>query len=50
MELKAMKEPPGLTQKFDKHRLDSLTETENGCDLFEDLKHRFLRFKKLKFK
>ncbi|KAF3975171.1 hypothetical protein CMV_001557 [Castanea mollissima] len=49
LELKAMKEPPGLTQKLDKNRLDRLAESENGCDLFEDLKHRFLRFKKHKF-
>ncbi|XP_050260193.1 beta carbonic anhydrase 5, chloroplastic isoform X1 [Quercus robur] len=49
LELKAMKEPPGLTQKLDKNRLDRLTESENGCDLFQDLKHRFLRFKKHKF-
>ncbi|XP_030943257.1 beta carbonic anhydrase 5, chloroplastic isoform X2 [Quercus lobata] len=49
LELKAMKESPGLTQKLDKNRLDRLTESENGCDLFQHLKHRFLRFKKHKF-
>lgn len=49
LELKASKEPPGLTQPLDNSRLESLAETENVCDLFEDLKHRFLRFKKRKF-
>ncbi|XP_059445986.1 beta carbonic anhydrase 5, chloroplastic-like [Corylus avellana] len=50
LELKASKEPPGLTQQLDNSRLESLAETENVCDFFEDLKHRFLRFKKRKFK
>lgn len=49
LELKASKEPPGLTQQLDNSRLGSLAETENVCDFFEDLKHRFLRFKKRKF-
>ncbi|KAE8009254.1 hypothetical protein FH972_005703 [Carpinus fangiana] len=50
LELKASKDPPGLTQQLDNSRLESLAETENVCDFFEDLKHRFLRFKKRKFK
>jgi carbonic anhydrase len=50
LELKAFKEPPGLTRQLDNSRLESLAETENLCDFFEDLKHRFLRFKKRKFK
>ncbi|KAB1206665.1 Carbonic anhydrase 2, chloroplastic [Morella rubra] len=49
LELKASKEPLGLTQQLDNNRLESVTETENGCDLFEDLKHRFLSFKKHQF-
>jgi carbonic anhydrase len=47
--LKASKEPPGLTKQLDNSRLESLAETENVCDFFEELKHRFLRFKKRKF-
>ncbi|KAF5444215.1 hypothetical protein F2P56_036705 [Juglans regia] len=50
LKFKASKEPPGLTQQLDNRKLESLTESENGCDLFEDLKHRFLRFKRRKFK
>ncbi|XP_059445688.1 MADS-box protein JOINTLESS-like isoform X5 [Corylus avellana] len=50
LELKASKEPPGQTPQLENSRLESLAETENVCDFFEDLKHRFLRFKKRKFK
>ncbi|KAG2704991.1 hypothetical protein I3760_05G031500 [Carya illinoinensis] len=48
-ECKASKVPPGSTLKLDNRRVESLAESENGCDLFEDLKHRFLRFKRRKF-
>ncbi|KAG6709944.1 hypothetical protein I3842_06G158300 [Carya illinoinensis] len=50
LKFKASKEPLGLTQQLDNSKLESLTESENGSDLFEDLKHRFLRFKRRKFK
>ncbi|KAG2703894.1 hypothetical protein I3760_06G158800 [Carya illinoinensis] len=50
LKFKVSKEPLGLTQQLDNSKLESLTESENGSDLFEDLKHRFLRFKRRKFK
>lgn len=49
LKLNASRKPSGFTQEHDNSKLESLTENENGCDLFEDLKHRFLSFKKRKY-
>ncbi|XP_039038005.1 beta carbonic anhydrase 5, chloroplastic-like isoform X2 [Hibiscus syriacus] len=44
--LKASAEPPALT-RCDKP--ESLVEMESGCDLFDELKNRFLSFKSQKY-
>lgn len=46
--MKASREPPGLTQELN-NKPERLADTENECDLFKDLKHRFLSFKKHKY-
>ncbi|XP_048336099.1 beta carbonic anhydrase 5, chloroplastic isoform X3 [Ziziphus jujuba] len=45
---KASREPSGLTQELDS-KLQAVPESESGCDLFKDMKHRFLSFKKNKY-
>ncbi|GMJ12901.1 A. THALIANA BETA CARBONIC ANHYDRASE 5, beta carbonic anhydrase 5 [Hibiscus trionum] len=44
--LKASAEPPALT-RGDKQ--ESIVEMESGCDFFDKMKHRFLRFKSHKY-
>jgi carbonic anhydrase len=46
--MKSSREPPGLTQELN-NKPERLADTENECDLFKDLKHRFLSFKKHKY-
>lgn len=43
---KASKESPGPTQELTGNRLESIGEIENGRDAFDEMKHRFLSFKK----
>lgn len=54
--MNASSEPPGLTQELSDSklelrdsRLERVAETESGSDLFENIKHRFLSFKKHKY-
>ena len=47
--MKASREPPGLTQELRNSELERVAETESASDLFENLKHRFLSFKKHKY-
>lgn len=43
--LKASMGPPGFTQQLNNSKLETLSEAENGSDVFNDLKDRFLNFK-----
>ncbi|PON98317.1 Carbonic anhydrase [Trema orientale] len=47
--MKASREPPGLTQELRNSKLERVAETESGSDLFDNIKHRFLSFKKHKY-
>ncbi|KAG5104521.1 hypothetical protein JHK82_041491 [Glycine max] len=47
--LKASMGPPGFTEKLNNNRLKTLADAEDGCDIFNDLKDRFLSFKKNKY-
>ncbi|XP_050385600.1 beta carbonic anhydrase 5, chloroplastic-like isoform X5 [Argentina anserina] len=47
--IKASAESLGLTQKMKSNKLERVVETEDGSELFEDMKHRFLSFKKNKY-
>ncbi|KAF5936919.1 hypothetical protein HYC85_024425 [Camellia sinensis] len=50
LRLKASKESPGLTEGLANNKQKScLAGTQNGSDLFNEMKHRFLSFKKHKF-
>ncbi|KAJ1396531.1 Carbonic anhydrase [Sesbania bispinosa] len=40
---------PGFTQQLNNSKLVTLAEAEDGCDIFNDLKDRFLSFKKNKY-
>ncbi|KAF5946487.1 hypothetical protein HYC85_016715 [Camellia sinensis] len=42
-------EPPGLTQGLTNSKQESIIGTQNGSDLFNEMKHRFLSFKRQKF-
>ncbi|ESW20364.1 hypothetical protein PHAVU_006G202600 [Phaseolus vulgaris] len=44
--LKASMGPPGFTEKLKNNKLNTLADAEDGCDVFNDLKYRFLNFKK----
>ncbi|KAM7474837.1 hypothetical protein LguiB_022080 [Lonicera macranthoides] len=44
--LKASGDAPGLTQELTSNKQKSVVETQNGSDLFNEMKHRFLNFKK----
>ncbi|GAV64155.1 Pro_CA domain-containing protein, partial [Cephalotus follicularis] len=44
--LKASREGPGLTQGLRSDKLERIAETEKGNDVFDEMKHRFLTFKK----
>jgi len=41
--------PPGFTEKLNNNKLSTLVDAEDGCDIFNDLKDRFLNFKKNKY-
>ncbi|KAK2983162.1 hypothetical protein RJ640_018507 [Escallonia rubra] len=45
LKLKASREASGLTQELAKSKEKSMGETESSCDLFNEMKHRFLSFK-----
>ncbi|KAL6218340.1 PREDICTED: beta carbonic anhydrase 5, chloroplastic [Fragaria vesca subsp. vesca] len=47
--IKASRESLGLTQQLKSNKLERVVETEDGSDLFEDMKHRFLSFKRQKY-
>ncbi|KAJ1434908.1 Carbonic anhydrase [Sesbania bispinosa] len=47
--LKASMGSPGYTQQLNNSKLVTLAEAEDGCDIFNDLKDRFLSFKKNKY-
>ncbi|KAF5949202.1 hypothetical protein HYC85_015159 [Camellia sinensis] len=49
LRLKASMEPPGLTQGLTNSKQESIIGTQNGSDLFNEMKHRFLSFKRQKF-
>ena len=49
LSMKASSEPPGLTQELKNKKLEKVAETDSGSDLFENIKHRFLSFKKHKY-
>ncbi|XP_028112512.1 beta carbonic anhydrase 5, chloroplastic-like isoform X6 [Camellia sinensis] len=49
LRLKASMEPPGLTQELTNSKQESIIGTRNGSDLFNEMKHRFLSFKRQKF-
>ncbi|KAJ9705726.1 hypothetical protein PVL29_003693 [Vitis rotundifolia] len=49
LRLKASRESPGLSQELTSNRLESIAEIENGYDVFDEMKHRFLSFKKHKY-
>ncbi|XP_054804294.1 beta carbonic anhydrase 5, chloroplastic-like [Prosopis cineraria] len=44
--LRASMGPSGLTQQLEDKRLTTVTEAKNGRDMFNDIKDRFLSFKK----
>lgn len=37
---------PGFTEQLNNSKLETLPEAKDGCDIFNDLKDRFLNFKK----
>ncbi|XVE49486.1 hypothetical protein DITRI_Ditri01bG0086100 [Diplodiscus trichospermus] len=49
VKLKASAEPPALTQEIKGDKLGSIVEMGSGCDLFDEMKNRFLSFKKHKY-
>ncbi|XP_024020323.1 beta carbonic anhydrase 5, chloroplastic isoform X1 [Morus notabilis] len=46
LRMKASREPPGLTQDLGNNKLETVEETGSRSDLFQNIKHRFLSFKK----
>ncbi|KAL6347364.1 hypothetical protein AAG906_017103 [Vitis piasezkii] len=49
LRLKASRESPRVTQELKSNRLESIAEIENRYDVFDEMKHRFLSFKKHKY-
>ena len=49
MKLKASAEPPALTRELKGGKQESIVEMGSGCDLFEEMKNRFVSFKKQKY-
>ncbi|XP_057493522.1 beta carbonic anhydrase 5, chloroplastic-like isoform X1 [Actinidia eriantha] len=49
LSLKALRESPELTQELTNNKPKSIEETQDGSNLFNEMKHRFLNFKKRKF-
>ncbi|KAK7412165.1 hypothetical protein VNO78_03614 [Psophocarpus tetragonolobus] len=47
--LQASMGPPGFTEKLNNNKLETLADAEDACDIFNDLKDRFLSFKKNKY-
>ncbi|KAK4271317.1 hypothetical protein QN277_020028 [Acacia crassicarpa] len=46
LSLRASMGPSGFTQQLENKKLETVTEAEDGCDIFHDIKDRFLSFKK----
>ncbi|XP_028079685.1 beta carbonic anhydrase 5, chloroplastic-like [Camellia sinensis] len=46
LRLKASMEPPGLTEGLTNSKQESIIGTQNGSDLFNEMKHQFLSFKR----
>ena len=49
MKLKASAEPQALTRELKGDKQASIEEMRSGCDLFDEMKNRFLSFKKHKY-
>ncbi|CAA2994670.1 Hypothetical predicted protein [Olea europaea subsp. europaea] len=49
LRLKALRESPGLTQEIIDNPQKSIGPIEKGFDAFEEMRHRFLSFKKDKY-
>ena len=49
VKLKASAEPPALTRELKGGKQESIVEMGSGCDLFEEMKNRFVSFKKQKY-
>lgn len=49
MKLKASAEPPALTRELKGDKQESIMETGSECDFFDEMKNRFLSFKKHKY-
>ena len=49
MKLKASTEPPALTQELKGAKQESIVEMGSGSVLFDEMKNRFLSFKKHKY-
>lgn len=47
--MKAVRDHLGFAEELKTNKLERVVETEDGSDLFEDMKHRFLSFKKDKY-
>lgn len=49
IKLKASMEPPGLVQELKSNELESIVKRESGSDMFDEMKYRFLSFKRQKY-
>ncbi|KAA8545658.1 hypothetical protein F0562_020891 [Nyssa sinensis] len=49
LKLMASSNSPGLTKEFTNEKQQSIAGNQTGCDLFNEMKHRFLSFKKHKY-
>ncbi|GLT26101.1 hypothetical protein SLA2020_011880 [Shorea laevis] len=49
IKLKASMEPPGLVQELKSDELESVVKRESGSDLFDEMKYRFMSFKRKKY-
>ncbi|KAI4299151.1 hypothetical protein L6164_032637 [Bauhinia variegata] len=47
--LKASRDHASMIQELGNNKLENVTKAEDACDLFDDLKDRFLNFKKNKY-
>ena len=49
LRLQASREPPGLTKELKSDKSERMERIEHGSDLFDEMKQRFLSFKKHKY-
>lgn len=49
LKVMALKEASGLTQEREADKLERMIKTESEIDVFDDMKNRFLSFKKHKY-